>query len=246
MRTSDLELARQAARLGAEVAARYFRTDIPVSTKTGPGDVVTVADRHAEHAVVELLTRHRPDDGVLGEEGSLRSGERTWVVDALDGSLNFVRGDPFWCCAVALADPGGPLVAAVHHAESGETFAAQRGAGCWLGDAVATVRPSTGLATAVVSTYIEGDDIHHPVHRSFTAGSAGLRVRGSGSLEMAWIAAGRGDAWVARDMQPWDRLPGALLIGEAGGVSKTWDMQGVNWFVAGHRSVVEDLLRLSP
>jgi fructose-1,6-bisphosphatase/inositol monophosphatase family enzyme len=241
MTISDLELARQAVRLGAEVAKHYFRTALTVSTKSNPGDVVTIADRRAEEAIVDLLTSHRPEDGVIGEEGSRQPGSRTWVIDALDGSLNFVHGDPFWCSAVALIENGEVVVSAVYHALSGEIFSAQRGAGTWLCGSRLNIPPDKHLRSSVVSTYLEGDNVSNDVHRRLASGSAGLRIRGSGSLEMAWIAAGRGDAWVARDMQVWDEAPGSLLITEAGGASATWTIGEVSWFVAGSHGVVQDL-----
>jgi fructose-1,6-bisphosphatase/inositol monophosphatase family enzyme len=130
----DLDLAVRAATGAAALAESLRRTTLTVQTKSSPADLVSEADVRAEELVRRLITTERPGDGLLGEEGSAVAGERRWLVDAIDGTLNFLRGDPFWCAAVALEDADGPLVAAVHHVASGETFGAIRGAGCWCDD----------------------------------------------------------------------------------------------------------------
>jgi fructose-1,6-bisphosphatase/inositol monophosphatase family enzyme len=240
----DLRAAREAARIGGDVAAGWFRSGgLAVTEKNGPGDVVTQADRQAEAAVLAHLRAHRPGDGVVGEEGGRRPGRRTWFVDAIDGTLNFVSGDPFWCSAVALVDDDGPVVAAVYHPGTGELFSAARGRGCRLGDAPLTRGPGPALGNATVSTYLTPDDVSDPVVAATTRAAAALRIRGSGSLELAWIAAGRAHLWVKRDTLPWDWHPGALLVAEAGGFAETVPGPGGDWSVAGGRALRDDVLR---
>ena len=97
----DLAAACEAVRIAGEVAAARFRsTGLAVTQKSGPGDVVTEADREAEAAALDHLRLRRPDDGAVGEEGGHRPGRRTWFVDAIDGTLDHVAGDPTWCSAV--------------------------------------------------------------------------------------------------------------------------------------------------
>jgi fructose-1,6-bisphosphatase/inositol monophosphatase family enzyme len=151
----DLRAAREAVLTAGEVAAARFRSSgLTVTEKSGPGDVVTEADRQAEAAALDCLRLRRPGDGVVGEEGGQRPGRRTWFVDAIDGTLDFVSGDPFWCSAVALVDDDGPVVSAVHHPATGELFSAARGRGCWLGDAPLTRGPGPALGHATLSTYL--------------------------------------------------------------------------------------------
>lgn len=240
---SDLQVARHVVRIGALQAAQHVGRVGRVDVKQHGGDVVTDADRFAETAIVDGLSRYRPDDGVVAEEGSSCQGERTWFVDGLDGSLNFVRGDPFWCSAVALVDEHGPVVSAVYHPATDEGFSAERGGGAWRSGTGLTVRNSPGVDSSIISTYLERDDVEDEVHRRLVTGAAGVRVRGSGSLEMAWIAAGRGDVWVARAPAPWDWLPGALLIVEAGGVVRSLESEGVRWSVAGAERPAAELCR---
>jgi fructose-1,6-bisphosphatase/inositol monophosphatase family enzyme len=244
----DLAAACEAVRVAGAVAAARFRTGgLAVTEKSGPGDVVTEADRQAEAAALDVLRQRRPGDGAVGEEGGHRPGRRTWFVDAIDGTLNFVSGDPFWCSAVALVDDDGPVVSAVHHPATGELFSAARGRGCRLGDSPLTRGPGPALGQATLSTYLGPDDVSDPVVVGVARTAAALRIRGSGSLELAWIAAGRADLWLKADALPWDWHPGALLVAEAGGFAETVPGPGAVWSVAGARALRDDVLaRLRP
>jgi len=239
--STDLELAVAAARLAGSVASRWFGQPLDVVVKGAPANVVTAADTAAEQAVQELLGSERPDDGVLGEEGANRPGVRRWLVDAIDGTLNFTRGDAFWCSAVALEDAEGGLVAAVHHEASGETFSAARGGGCLLDGSRLSLGPGRRLADCVLATYLHpGDATLRPVQDAISS-VASARVRGSGSLELAWVAAGRIDVWLQRDVLPWDWVPGALLVSEAGGMSRVMPGEGRLWHLAGTTAAVGEL-----
>jgi myo-inositol-1(or 4)-monophosphatase len=239
---TDLDIAVHAAQSAAALAAHLSPRGMRI--KSEPGDVVTDADLAAEGLIRDLVAEHRPHDGFLGEEGSARQGERRWVVDAIDGTLNFVRGDPFWCSAVALEDERGPLVAAVHHLASGETFSAQRGAGCWLNGEKLTLASEVLLDHAVLATYLHPGDAVTTTAQRALAGVASARVRGSGTLELAWLAAGRVDVWLQRAVTPWDWAPGALLVAEAGGICETIRTDSGAWSFASVASAADDLRRL--
>jgi myo-inositol-1(or 4)-monophosphatase len=192
------------------------------SHKAGATDVVTEADRRAEAELFALLRAERPGDAVLGEEGAEVGGGdgRRWLLDPVDGTLNYAAGLPAWCAAVALVDGAGALAAAVFDPVHDELFSAARGAGATLGGAALRVAPAPPLAEATVATFVDvrrrdaelaaGTD-------ALTREVGALRAAGSGSLELAWVAAGRLHAWVQADVEPWDWWPGALLVAEAGG-----------------------------
>lgn len=228
---SDLALAEHAVRLAASTADSFARQSLRHRRKSGPHDLVSAADEAAEAAVRDLLTSERPDDGLLGEEGTLKTGKRRWVIDAIDGTMNFLRSDPFWCSAVALEDQHGPLVAAVHHLASGETFSAARGYGAHAGGVQLQVS-GTRLADGVLATYWNEEDKNDPVMTRAMAAVATTRIRGSGTLELAWLAAGRLDLWLQRTPAPWDWLPGALLVRESGGEAEVVSVAGQQWHVA--------------
>jgi myo-inositol-1(or 4)-monophosphatase len=146
----DRDLAARAARLGGAAALARFGTALAVADKGSGADPVTLADREAEAAVVGLLRSERPGDGVLGEEGAATAGDgrRRWLVDGLDGTMNFVSGLPHWCVAVGLEEDGEAVAAAVFDPLRGELFAGARGAGFQGPDAPA------GPPGRVVATFL--------------------------------------------------------------------------------------------
>ena len=232
--TTDREVAIAAVRRAGELLLPGFGAAHDVERKSGASaDLVSAADREAEAAVVELLRDARPDDGLLGEEGARADAERTWVVDALDGTFNYVSGVPHWCAAVVLVDGDGPLASAVYDPVGDELFSAGRGEGAG-GLHVRTGRP---LDQALVSTFAD-PRVMTPEALVALARAGILRTGGAGSLDLAWIAAGRVDAWVQRDPMPWDWLPGALLVREAGGRAEVLDG---GWHIAGAPELVAEL-----
>jgi myo-inositol-1(or 4)-monophosphatase len=245
---TDRQLAERAARLGAAAALEHFGGTLAVDRKATPVDVVTAADRAAEEAVAELIARERPQDAIVGEEGTARpGGERRWIVDALDGSFNFVSGVPHWCTAVALQDARGTVAAAVHDAVRDELFSAARGGGCTAGGRPTVVRTDRALPEALVSTFLRTDKLAGrdaaPVLAALAQHAGMLRMAGSGSLDLAWVAAGRIDGWIQPNVDEWDWLPGALLVAEAGGRCEV--LPGTPaWHIAGAPHIVEALRAL--
>jgi len=245
---ADRDLAERAARRGAAAAAAHFGRTLAVDRKNTLVDVVTAADRAAEEAVVELIARERPHDGLVGEEGAVREGSgRRWVVDGLDGTFNFVSGVPHWCTAVALQDADGTVAAAVHDAVRDEHVSAARGLGCSVDGRPASVRSGRALPEALVSTFLRTDKLGGreaaPVLGALADQAGMLRMAGSGSLDLAWVAAGRIDGWVQPNVDEWDWLPGALLVAEAGGRCVVRPGSPA-WHVAGAPLVVDGLLAL--
>jgi myo-inositol-1(or 4)-monophosphatase len=226
----DRALAERLVRVAGGIALELRGGAAEV--KDGATDVVTEADRRAEAAMLALLRNERPGDGVLGEEGAaVAGGERRWLLDPVDGTLNYARGLPTWCAAVALVDAKGVMVSAVFDPVADELFSAARGEGATVNGAPLRVGAPPGLGAAVVATFVD-------VRRRDAEVVAGteallrrvgaLRAVGCGSLELAWIAAGRLHGWVQADVEPWDWHPGALLVAEAGGVVRV----AGRWFSA--------------
>lgn len=237
---NDLELAIEVVRTGATVATSYLDRPLRVHRKGIGSSVVTKADVEAEHAMVALLKANRPQDGILGEEGSRLPGARTWVVDPIDGTENYVVQDPLWCTAVALIDAEGAVVSAVHHQASGDTFYALRGAGAWHCVERTSVADRS-LKHARLATYVStpvGLQALLPLIEEV----ATVRMWGSGTMELAWLAGGRLDIWIQPDVEIWDWVPGALLVQESGGEAFILTVRGVTWNVAcsrGLRSSIE-------
>ena len=226
-----LALARPVAEAaGSLLLERAPRRRTDVGTKTSPTDMVTEMDRASEALVVEGLLRGRPDDGVLGEEGSARTGTSgvRWVVDPLDGTTNYLYGFPAWAVSVA-AEVGGQVVAAVVADPShGEVFAATRGGGATCNGRPLAVGPAPSLATALVGTGFSYE-ADRRARQAAVLSSVLPRVRdvrraGAAALDLCWVAAGRLDAFYERGLQPWDLAAGTLVAAEAG--ARTGDLDG--------------------
>ena len=217
---ADRALAERLVRVAAAIALGLRGGS--VESKGAATDVVTEADRRAEAAMVELLAAERPADGVVGEEGAAVAGsERRWLLDPVDGTLNYARGLPAWCAAACIVDGAGALACAVFDPVADELFNAARGQGATVDGVALHVAGVPALADAVVATFVDIRRRDPEIVRG-TEGLlrcvGGLRAVGCGTLELAWVAAGRLDGWVQADVEPWDWHPGALLVVEAGGV----------------------------
>jgi len=222
--SDDLDLAMRAARAAGDVLMTFYgRPAVGVSAKSSSTDLVSDADREAERTIRELLESERPDDGLVGEEGSraqTASGRR-WVVDPLDGTINFLYGFPAWAVSVALEDEDGLAVGVVHSPISGETFHAVRGEGAFLGERRLHVREGRPLERALVATGFSYESeqraVQADVIRELLPRARDIRRAGAAALDLAWLAAGRVDAFFERGLKPWDWAAGRLLVEEAGG-----------------------------
>ena len=242
---SDLTLAASLVRDAGTLAARMLADGLTTKYKTSVSDVVSAADQAAEALVVERLRAERPGDGVVGEEGTSQPGERTWFVDPVDGTYNFLSGLPTWCAAVALADSDGPLVGAVYQPATDELWLGGRSAATTLNGERVGVLADRPLAQVSIASYLHpttlpDDSIRIPLLRAMQ-GAATVRMLGSGSVELAAVAAGRLGGWIQIDSLDWDWLPGAALVRAAGGAAEVVDANGHRWHIAGCRRVVDEL-----
>ncbi len=220
LRALALEVALAA---GALLLERFGESARGVASKTSVTDLVSDADRDAERVIVERLRAARPDDAIVGEEGARREGSSgvRWFIDPLDGTINFLYGIPHWCVSLACADAGGAFVGVVHDAWRSETFVAEHGRGAWLGEHRLMVSTERDLGHALVAT---GFGYAAEVRRrqGVTVARVLPRVRdvrrfGSAALDLAWLAAGRLDAYFETGVNSWDVEAGMLLVREAGG-----------------------------
>lgn len=244
----DWDLAAAAVREAGVLAARMRREGLETRHKTSISDVVSEADHAAEELIVARLRDARPDDGVVGEEGTNQPGERTWFIDPVDGTYNFLSGLPFWCSALALADTQGALLGAVYQQTADEL---------WLGG---LDRPTTcngqplapladqALREVCVASYLHpgalpDDTVREPLLRVLRE-AATVRMFGSGSVELAAVAGGRLGGWVQYDTADWDWLPGTALVRAAGGTTLVIDKDGRRWHIAGSHRVVDEIAGL--
>lgn len=222
---ADLELAERAARAAGEVLLSYFgQAAEGLASKTSPTDPVSDADREAERTIREVLLDDRPDDGLIGEEGSRSSpaNGRTWIVDPLDGTVNFLYGLRTWAVSIALEDAEGAVVGVVFNPVDAECFTAARGEGAALNGQRIHVTQCPSLDRAMVATGFSYEADNRREQAELLVGLLprirDLRRAGAAALDLAYVAAGRVDAFYERGLKRWDEAAGRLLVREAGGV----------------------------
>ena len=217
-----LALATEAAIRAGRLLLAARRAPGDVAVKSSATDPVSEADRRAEELIVGLLRAARPDDGLLGEEGASRSGSSglRWVVDPLDGTVNYLYGIPAWSVSIACEDDAGALVGVVHDPSHGETFSAVRGEGAHCNGEPIGVRDPVALDRALVATGFSYDAVARREQAAVVARllplARDIRRLGSAALDLCAVAAGRVDAYYEATTSRWDWSAGALIAAEAG------------------------------
>ncbi|MGY1843691.1 inositol monophosphatase family protein [Modestobacter sp. SYSU DS0875] len=228
LHTELLELARATAEEAAALvgAGRSTAAD-QVDTKSSPVDVVTAVDTASEALIVRRLTEARPDDGVLGEEGAAREGTSgvRWVVDPIDGTVNFLYGLPAYAVSIAAEVDGRTEVGVVLNVSTGELFTAVRGRGAWSTAPGAAAIQLQGSRPASLDRALVATGFGYRVEQRRAQGAVvaellpevrDIRRVGCASLDLCAAAAGRVDAYYELDLKPWDHAAGALVAAEAG------------------------------
>lgn len=221
---NDLDVAVEASAAAAGVLRRLFGTNLPAHYK-GPIDPVTAADEAAEEALLAVIRRERPADSILSEEGGGGTGtsDRSWVVDPMDGTVNFVNGIPHIAVSVGLWEGNSPLVGVIRDVLRDEVFTAVRGSGAFMNGGAIHVTDKTHMKRAVFATGYPYDHREHAAAYGAVTSAVlqhvqGIRRFGSAALDLAWTAAGRYDGYFELGVAPWDMAAGTLLVTEAGGV----------------------------
>ena len=201
-------------------------SQLEVSFKGGPGDPFSIADLRAEETVKAMLAAFRPDYGFLGEEGGVTAGadpSHLWIVDPLDGTMNFLCGVPIFAVNIALAVDGVAVAGVTYDPIAGEMFWAEKGCGAFMNGAPIRVSTRPTISQSILSVGIpfigkprQEQFVHEMSLLTPRAGS--LRRLGAGAVDMAYVACGRFDAFWEQAVKPWDMAAGAILVQEAGGL----------------------------
>lgn len=225
--TSELlPLALEAARRAGELLRDGRPDDLGVAaTKSSPIDVVTEMDIAAEKLITAFLAERRPDDGFLGEEGASTAGTSgvRWVIDPLDGTVNYLYGLPTWAVSIAAERDGETLVGVVEAPMRRETYRAVLGGGAYAGDRPLRCRPAPPLDQALVSTgfnYVATVRTHQAdVAQRLIPRLRDIRRSGSAAVDLCDVAAGRLDGYYERGLHAWDLAAGDLIAREAGALT---------------------------
>jgi myo-inositol-1(or 4)-monophosphatase len=241
-----LTIARDTALAAGALALQRRREGVEVAdTKSTPIDIVTRADRETEQLIRGLIAEARPNDGFLGEESGADSGTSglTWVVDPIDGSVNYLYGFPAWAVSIAVVE-GDPepetwkaLAGAVVNPPTAELFTAAAGLGAWQGDQLIHVNEGVALDRALVGTGF-GYSIPEREPQIALVGEILRRARdvrrmGAAALDLCSVANGRLDAYYERGLKHWDMAAGALIAQEAGAL-----VTGINGAAGGNDYLV--------
>jgi myo-inositol-1(or 4)-monophosphatase len=248
------ELLGFASRISAQAAAdirKAFRGDFEINRK-GRTNLVTEVDRRVEEYLFDAVSKEYPDHSILAEEGheTAASEDWLWVIDPLDGTNNFAHGYPLVAVSVAVQYKGETAVGVVYDAIHDEGFYATAGGGAWNERGRLRVSDSKSLIESIVATGFPYDKHESDVDNlgnwcRVTKRVRGIRRGGSAALDLAYVAAGRLDAFWELKLSPWDTAAGALLVTEAGGVVSRFDGSPYSIFdvdiVAGTPIVYEEI-----
>ncbi len=250
-----LNIAVKAARRAGSIINRAAQDldAVTVSTKRH-NDFVTEVDHAAEQAVIQILLKAFPDHAILAEEsGAHGTSDFVWIIDPLDGTTNFIHGFPQYCVSIGLKHKGTLTQAVVYDPGRNELFTASRGHGAYLNDRRIRVSKRTHLDDALIGTDFPFGEAKYlseyvTMMRKVMMQTAGVRRAGAAALDLAYVAAGRLDAFWEMGLSPWDMAAGSLLIQEAGGLVSDFDGEGHyldnGRIVAGSPKVFSQLLQV--
>ncbi|MBM0741327.1 inositol monophosphatase [Phormidium sp. CLA17] len=226
-----LDIATEAALAAGTILQQHWGNLESVEEKGRPGDLVTVADREAETAVLQVLQRHVPGHNILteesGQKGNLES-EFLWAIDPLDGTTNYAHSYPVSAVSIGLMLDGVPIVGAIFDPFRQELFRAAQGQGATCNRRPIHVSKTTELSKSLLVTGFAYDrrqttDTNYAEFCYLTHLTHGVRRSGSAALDLAYVACGRFDGYWERGLSPWDITAGAILLQEAGGKVTAYD-----------------------
>ena len=242
----DVSLAAELVREAGTLASEMLRQGLETRYKTSISDVVSAADQAAEERISRRLEESRPDDGLVGEEGARKAGNgRTWYIDPVDGTYNFLSGIPYWCSALGLVDAEGPLLGAVYYPALDQLWLGGRESPTTVNGEPVPSLLSQPLSEVSVATYLHprhfGDRQRLAAWQSVIASAATVRILGSASVDMAGVASSRLGVFLQANLNGWDWYPGAALVIGAGGVADELVLSTNRWQIAGNAKAVEDV-----
>lgn len=230
----------EATKAGAAEIVRFFNSDFKISNKEGVNNLVTEADHASEKAILEVIKNTFPDHHVLAEEAGeiIQDSTYKWIIDPIDGTVNFAHGIPLNCVSIGLEHEGSIIMAAVYNPHLNELFFAEKGKGSTLNDKPIQVSTETHtihacLVTGFPYTYINEPNGPLEIFQRFVRKGVPVRRLGSAAIDLCWVACGRFDGFYEHKLEPWDSAAGYLIVEEAGG--KVTDLQGNKFSVYQHK-----------
>jgi len=221
----------KAVEAGAAQLQHFFNGEFRVSNKEGVNNLVTEADHASEKAIIDIIKKEHPGHFILSEETGaiVMDSEYKWIVDPIDGTVNFANGIPICCVSIGVEKAGKMILGAVYNPLMNEMFFAQKGYGASFNDKKISVSEKTEvikscLVTGFPYTYAETKNSPLQVFERFIRNGVPVRRLGSAAIDLCWVAAGRFDGFYEHKLQAWDSAAGFLIVEEAGG--KVTDFDG--------------------
>jgi myo-inositol-1(or 4)-monophosphatase len=221
----------KAVEAGAAQLQHFFNGEYKITNKEGINNLVTEADHAAEKAIIDIIQKDYPNHFILSEEtGEIKSeSEFKWIIDPIDGTVNFSNGIPLCCVSIGLEKDGKMIMGAVYNPFLDELFFAQTGFGASLNDKKISVSKKTKvinscLVTGFPYTYLDSPNGPLQVFEKLIRQGIPVRRLGSAAIDLCWVAAGRFDGFYEHKLQAWDSAAGFLIVEEAGG--KVTDFAG--------------------
>ncbi len=226
----------RATEAGANELVRFFNGDFKITNKEGINNPVTEADHASEKAIFEVIKKEFPNHFILSEEaGEFKmDSDYKWIIDPIDGTINFANGIPICCVSIGLEYQGEIIMGAVFNPLMKEFYFAEKGQGAFLNDKKLVVSNKTKvinscLVTGFPYTYLDAPNGPLQIFEKLIRKGVPVRRLGSAAIDLCWVAAGRFDGFYEHKLQAWDSAAGFLMVKEAGG--KVSDFKGDNYSV---------------
>ena len=230
------ETLLNAVQAGGAQMQHYFNGRFSISSKSNVNDLVTEADHASEKAIIETIQKNYPDHFILSEEtGEVKTAsEYKWIIDPIDGTINFANNIPICCVSIGLEKAGEIIMGAVYNPFMDELFVAEKGMGATLNNQKIKVSTKISvsnscLVTGFPYTYLDTENGPLQVFEKLIRKAIPVRRLGSAAIDLCWVAAGRFDGYFEHHLQTWDSAAGFLMVTEAGG--KVTDYTGKNYSV---------------
>ena len=214
----------KATEAGAVELKRFFNGEFRISNKEGRNNLVTEADHAAEKAIIDIIRQDHPGHFILSEETGeiVMDSEYKWIIDPIDGTVNFANGIPICCVSIGLEKAGKMILGAVYNPLMNEFFFAEKGCGATLNDKKIKVSEKNEvlhscLVTGFPYSYLDMANGPLQVFERFIRNGVPVRRLGSAAIDLCWVAAGRFDGFYEHKLQAWDSAAGFLMVEEAGG-----------------------------
>lgn len=237
----------------AKVLQEYFTKSFSISNKEGVNNLVTEVDTKSEKVIIDIIKNDFPDHYILSEEAGemIQDSTYKWIIDPIDGTVNFAHGLPICCVSIGLEKNGELIMGAVYNPFMNEFFFAEKNKGAFLNDvAIKVSATKTVMNSCIVTgfpyTYLDSPNGPLQVFDRFIRRGIPMRRLGSAALDLCWVAAGRFDGFYEHKLHPWDAAAGVIILQEAGGRISDLDNQPYNLYQPGiiaTNSIIHDELQ---